>query len=56
MSMKGESDAMAVPAAVEIIRATPLEDRSRFAEQIWQRRRDRGTDKQVPSEFELNKR
>jgi hypothetical protein len=31
MSMKGESDAMTVPAAVEMIRATSPEDRSRFA-------------------------
>jgi hypothetical protein len=48
MSMKGESDAMTVPAAVEMIRATPPEQRSQFAGEIWQRRRDRGTDKQVP--------
>jgi hypothetical protein len=45
MSMKGESDAMAVPAAVEIIRATPPEDRARFAAEIWKRRRQRGTDR-----------
>ena len=40
LSMKGESDAMTVPAAVEMIRATPPEDRSRFAREIWQRRRE----------------
>jgi hypothetical protein len=48
MSMKGESDAMTVPVAVEMIRATSPENRSRFAEEIWRRRRDRGTDKQAP--------
>jgi hypothetical protein len=40
MSMKGDSDAMTVPAAVEMIRATPPEDRSRYAREIWRRRRD----------------
>jgi hypothetical protein len=48
MSMKGETDAITVPAAVEMIRATPPEGRSQFAGEIWRRRRDRGTDKQVP--------
>ena len=48
LSMKGESDAMTVPAAVEMIRATPPEDRSRFAEEIWRRRRQRGTGREVP--------
>jgi hypothetical protein len=38
-SMKGESDAMPVAAAVEMIRATPLERRSEFAREIWDRRR-----------------
>ena len=41
MSMKGESDQMTVPAAVETIRATPPERRSDFAAQIWERRRAR---------------
>jgi len=45
MSMKGESDAMTVPAAVEIIRATPPTRRSEFAGEIWSRRRDHGTDR-----------
>jgi heterodisulfide reductase subunit C len=40
-SMKGESNAMAVPAAVEMIRATPPERRSEFARDIWERRRAR---------------
>ena len=39
-SMKGASDAMTVPAAVEMIRATPPEDRSRYAREIWRRRRE----------------
>jgi hypothetical protein len=37
--MKGESSAMTVPAAVEMIRATPPERRRQSAEEIWQRRR-----------------
>ena len=41
MSMKGESDAMSVPAAVEMIRATPPERRSEYARAIWQLRRER---------------
>jgi hypothetical protein len=52
LSMRGESDAMTVPAAVEMIRATPPERRSEFAEQIWERRRARygptGTGNSVP--------
>jgi hypothetical protein len=52
MSLKGESDAMPVAAAVEMIRATPPERRSEFAEQIWERRRARygptGTGDNVP--------
>lgn len=39
MSMKGESDAMSVPAALEMIRATPPPRRSEFAKQIWDTRR-----------------
>jgi hypothetical protein len=45
MSMKGESDAMTVPVAVAMIRATPPARRSEFASEIWARRRQRGTDK-----------
>jgi hypothetical protein len=48
MSMKGESDAMTVPTAVEMIRATPPAKRSEFAQEIWERRRERGTERQVP--------
>jgi hypothetical protein len=38
-SMKGENSAMSVADAVAMIRATPLERRSQFAEEIWQKRR-----------------
>jgi hypothetical protein len=50
MSMKGESQEMTVPAAVEMIRATPPARRSEFASEIWAKRRERGTDRkeQVP--------
>jgi len=48
MSVKSESDAMTVPAAVEMIRATPPARRSQFAREIWARRREHGTDTQVP--------
>jgi hypothetical protein len=37
----GESDAMSVPAAVEVIRATPPTKRSEFATQIWRIRKQR---------------
>jgi len=48
MSMKGEGGTMAVSDAVAMIHATPPEDRSRFAREIWERRRRRGTDRAVP--------
>ena len=48
MAIKGKSDAMSVPAAVEMIRATPPERRSQFAGEIWEKRREHGTDTQVP--------
>lgn len=44
-SMKGESSEMSVPAAVEMIRATPPARRSEFARAIWDRRRQRGGDR-----------
>jgi hypothetical protein len=44
-SMKGESDQMTVPAAVEMIRATAPEQRSEFASEIWAKRRERGTER-----------
>jgi len=49
LSMKGESDAMEPSAAVEMIRATPAARRSRFAQEIWQARRERGTDRWATS-------
>ncbi len=48
LSAKGESDEMSVPEAVAMIRATSPEKRSQFAEEIWRRRRARGTDRRVP--------
>jgi hypothetical protein len=45
MSAKGESDAMTVSAAVEMIHATSQRKRSEFATEIWRRRRARGTDR-----------
>jgi hypothetical protein len=42
-SMKGESDQMTVPDAVALIRATPDWQRSAFAQEIWERRRQHGT-------------
>ncbi|MFZ0213592.1 MAG: hypothetical protein WBE20_06725 [Candidatus Acidiferrales bacterium] len=45
MSMKGESDAMSVSAAVDLIHATPADRRSRFAREIWRLRREHGTDR-----------
>ena len=44
-SMCGESDQMSVADAVAFIRATPDWQRSAFAQEIWQRRRERGTDR-----------
>ena len=43
MSMKGQSQEMTVPAAVEMIRATPPARRSEFARAIWAKRRQHGT-------------
>jgi len=45
MSMKGDSDQMPVDEAVELIHATPPEDRSHFAREIWRLRRAHGTSK-----------
>ena len=41
MSMKGQSDAMSLSDAVEMIRATSPAKRSGFASEIWSRRRKR---------------
>jgi hypothetical protein len=47
-SMKGDGGTMSVADAVAMVRATPPEDRSRFAREIWAKRSKRGTDKGVP--------
>ena len=44
-SMKGESDQMRVADAVALIRAIPDWQRAAFAQEIWERRRQHGTDK-----------
>ena len=44
-SMKGESDAMTVRDAVQMVKKTPAARRSDFGYQIWERRRQHGTDK-----------
>ena len=44
-TLKSESSDMAVDAAVAMIHATPPEARSRFAKEIWTKRRAHGTDK-----------
>lgn len=44
LSMRGESNAMSTADAVDMIRATSKEKRSQFARDIWDTRRERGTD------------
>jgi hypothetical protein len=48
MSMKGDGGTMTVADAVAMIHATPSNDRSRYAKEIWTIRKRRGTDKRVP--------
>ena len=49
MSMRGDTDQMKVSDAVALIRDTPPARRSRFADQIWNLRRRRGTSRgEVP--------
>ena len=50
-AMKRQSQQMTVPAAVEMIRATPPEKRSEFASEIWAKRRGRGTDRRADVPF-----
>lgn len=45
MSLKGGGP-MPLDAAIEMVRKTPHEARSRFAREIWATRRARGTDRQ----------
>jgi hypothetical protein len=47
LSMKGQGP-MEPAAAVEMIRATSAARRSAFAKEIWNRRREHGTDRAVP--------
>jgi hypothetical protein len=48
-SAKGDPGGnMPVAEAVAMIRATPPDERSRFAREIWDQRRRRGTDRAVP--------
>lgn len=47
LSLKGEGP-MEPAAAAEVVRATPPQKRSEFAREIWERRRQHGTDKLVP--------
>jgi hypothetical protein len=44
-AMKGQGTSMTVAEAVDMIRATPPNRRSEFAEEIWRRRRQHGTDR-----------
>jgi hypothetical protein len=48
MSMKGDGGTMTVSDAVAMIHATPPDDRSRFAKEIWTIRKRRGSDRVVP--------
>jgi hypothetical protein len=51
MAMKGQSRDMTVSAAVEMIRATPPARRSEFAREIWELRRQHGTDRKEEVPF-----
>jgi hypothetical protein len=48
LSMKGQGGDMTVLDAVNMVHATPPDKRSRFAKQIWAKRRQHGTDRAVP--------
>jgi hypothetical protein len=41
LSLRGEGGTMSVADAVAMVHATPASDRSRFAREIWDRRRSR---------------
>jgi hypothetical protein len=47
LAIRGEASTMSLPAAVELIQATPPARRSQFAAEIWQRRKERGTDRRA---------
>lgn len=48
MVLKGHSDSMPLSRAIAMVHATPASRRSEFAQEIWRRRRARGTDTEVP--------
>ncbi len=48
LALRGEASTMSLPAAVRLVQETPPARRSAFAAEIWRRRRERGTDKQIP--------
>jgi hypothetical protein len=41
LSLRGEGGTMSVADAVAMVHATPMSDRSRFAREIWNKRRQR---------------
>ena len=45
LSMKGQGGDLSVPDAVALVHATPPDKRSKFAKEIWRKRRQHGTDK-----------
>ena len=45
LALHGKSDAMSLQDAITLVRATPADQRSRFAQSIWRIRRERGTDR-----------
>lgn len=44
LTVKGQGGSMSLPAAVELIRATPPARRSEFAAEIWRRRKERSSE------------
>lgn len=47
LAVRGEASTMSLPAAVQLIQATPATRRSQFASEIWKRRKERGTDRRA---------
>jgi hypothetical protein len=45
MTVTGQAPQMDLQTAIDMIHATPAEDRSAFGSEIWRRRRARGTDR-----------
>lgn len=44
LTVKGQGGSMSLPAAVDLIRATPPARRSEFAAEIWRRRKERSSE------------